>query len=168
MLTFNLYTYSFFLMVLITLSGGTSNPSCNCIYQKLPNSNFVHSCLNLSVPLLNTTTTSLPRLLPHKTSLCSPNQTQRTLLWPWRSDFHIQKETRKLVCQANEYNWFSSTVPHSFPEQEGMTSFMSDLVFVEWLVTTELFTVWRGSDFAFVSANLLCFYCSQYIQYVHF
>ena len=49
------------------------------------------------------------------------------------SDFCIQKETRKLVCQANECSRFSCTVSHSFSGREGMTSLQSDLVYIEWI-----------------------------------
>lgn len=53
MLTFNLSSLDFFfLMVLMGFSTESNDIFCNCNYQKLPNSNFVHSCPNLCIPFV--------------------------------------------------------------------------------------------------------------------
>lgn len=85
----------------MSFCGETNN---TLFFKKLPNSNFVHSCPNLSVPLWQTPTTS--PLLPHKPSLCSltcTSYTKHSGLWVrlrWHSNFHVQKETRKFVRAA--------------------------------------------------------------------
>lgn len=78
---------------------------------------------------------SLVLFLPHKTSLFAWTRTIYTRHngCSCGFDFCIQKETRKLVCQANECSGFSCTVSHSFSGREGMTSLQSDLVYVEWI-----------------------------------
>lgn len=62
-----------------------------------------------------------------------------------RSDFHIHHETRKLVCQANECGRLSDAVFHSSWDRRGMTALLTDLVYVEQITRTDLFTVTEGS-----------------------